>query len=101
MKLFETVLETFRKKGMEWDESAKMYLIAKKHHVLQLVTVLSVISNITFLMYEAKTFYQYTMGFFIFSATIMCATVSAIITLRVIEFNDFIAKWNSVMDESM
>lgn len=91
MKLFSaTALRNFATLGLEWDESSKKYLCTKKYIFVPFLGVSVIISCIFFLMYDVRTFYEYTFEFLVMSTSACNIVVLFIIYLKVNTFNSLI-----------
>lgn len=102
MKLFETALKNFEFLGLEWDESSKKYIYTKNYLVFlfQIQFVLLIISCTLFLIYDAKTFYEYTFEFMLLSTAIMCPLIYIILNFEVNIFNNLIENFQNMVDKS-
>lgn len=100
MKLFETAINNFIFLGLKWHKSAKKYIFSKKQIVLSSLSIPCVIGVICFLIYEAKTFFDYTLTFMILSTAILCLIVNVFLKINVDSLNDWFEIINKVVKQS-
>lgn len=100
MKIFETALNNFAFLGLEWDENSKKYSCTKKLHIFQFSFVLVFISNILFLIYDAKTFSDYTFELMLCSTAIMCGIICLSISSNVDTFSNLMENCQDMVEES-
>lgn len=100
MELYETVLNNFAFVGLEWDESSGKYFFTKKYFAFQFQYILCSISLILFLVYDAKTFGEYTMGLLILFSVFACIIISVTIFLKVNMLFDYIANCKKMLKKS-
>lgn len=100
MKLFETGLKNFMFFGLEWDERSKKYFFTKKIFFTPSLCIVCFTSCTIFLMYDAKTFYDYILSAVVMLTTVASFAVFIICKLNVNIFNDFIEFSQYMSEES-
>lgn len=100
MKLFETALKNFAILGLECDESSKKFVYTKNYFAFQFSCIVCIVLTFLFLIYDAKTFDDYTEALFILSTGLMQGIISVSISFKMNNFFNFIENCKNVFDES-
>lgn len=91
MKPFETALKNFAFFGIGWDASSKRYIYRKNYFVLHLaLCVLGIIAMILFLVYDAKTFFDFTFAFFEITIAVMCLVICFSVHFKIEVFHNHV-----------
>lgn len=100
MKLFETPLDSFHFLGLEYDECSKTILFNKKFFILMFLCVLCMILSILSIIYDTKSFYEYTILFIVFLSGAVDLIIFCILKLNVNILIKFIENFQNVFDKS-
>lgn len=100
MKFFTTALENFAFLGIEWDESSQKYTFNRKNIIPQIVCVHCITLTLLFLIYDAKSFVEYTETLFILSTAFLCGIVYISVYIKVNVLHNFFESCNSVANMS-
>lgn len=100
MKLFETAVNNCEFLGMEWNDVSKKYVFAKKFMVISLLSIPCIVQTTLFLIYDAKTFYDYTLISMLFLTAILCCIVNTILKIQVNLLNNWFENWQNFISES-
>lgn len=100
MNIFEAVIKNFELLGLSWDESSKKYVYTKRYYITAFVSIPCIVGEICFLTYDAKTFFDYTLGCIIISTAVMTSAISVILKMNVNILNDWIETWENIIEES-
>lgn len=100
MKLFETAINNFMFLGLTWDERSEKYSYTEVCFVCPFVGVLSSISCLLFIIYDAETFYEYGLTFTVLSAAIGTIIICIVFIFEVHKFNKFIEICQNMVEKS-
>lgn len=100
MKLFETTFNTVAYVGFEWDKSSNKFVCTKKLFIPYIICVLSLCAFIKFLIYDADTFYEYTLGFSCILSGIWQTITIVIFTINVTMFDNLIVGVENMINKS-
>lgn len=100
VKLFEIPLNNLAFLGIKWDQGSKKYSCTRKIFIALLLCVLCMILTVLFLIYDAKTFSNYTSAMTVLLAYIMCFIIYVILYLNENMLNKFMENWQQVLETS-
>lgn len=101
MKVFETALKNLRILGTEWDDKTQRFYYSFKKNTISLgFGALCFTLTLLFIIYEAKTFEEYTEALFICSSAVMSDTIGIFIYIKLDEFSEFVKICSIAADES-
>lgn len=101
MKVFEIGLENAAFFGVQWQESLKRYVYNSKYFAFHLAACgVGIIGTVLFLVYDAKTFFDFTFGLMLFTIPVMYLIVCVSFYFHMDIFNEFIEKCNKQVNES-
>lgn len=101
MKLFETALESFWFLGMEWDDHSQKFLISiTKNVYAYCISIMCITSTTLYLIFDARSFDEYTEALFVCSTAIMCTIITTFICIKLKLLSEFIKSSRMVVNES-
>lgn len=87
---------------MEWDESSQKYLYSvKKNAYAYCVSVICITLTLLYIIYDAKSFVEYTEALFACSTAFMCIIITTFIYLKLDDLSEMTKLIRTTLNEGM